>query len=89
MVSINAECIMYVLNYSYIDFCYLHGVFLEVLLEITRRYASCVPVRARDSLFSAPIQTCPGVHLAYCTAGTRALSRVSGSWGVGFVTYRI
>jgi hypothetical protein len=31
---------MYVPNYSFIDFCYLHGIFLEVLLEITRRYAS-------------------------------------------------
>jgi len=83
IICINAECIMYVPNYSYTDFCYLHGIFLVVLLKITRRYASGVPVRARDSLFSAPIQTGPGVHPACCTAGTRALSRVSGSWGVG------
>ena len=74
---------MYVPNYSYTYFCYLHGIFLEVLLEITRRYANGVPVRARDSLFSTPIQTCPSVHPACCTTGTRELSRVSGSWGVG------
>lgn len=89
MICINAECIMYVLNYSYIDFCYLRGIFLEVLLEITRRYASDVPVRARDSLFSAPIQTGPGAHPACCTGGTGALSRGSGSWGVGFVTHPV